>query len=664
MLLPLPMTPEFRTTATGDYARLRKSDTDKSSATNWIEVQRGFAGNYYLHSQAIADNSADRRVHTSDTYQKNRGFFVSYFSYNYGADDYVQLECGWIAGANQIELRIWSSGQVEVWKNNNFVGAHTLRGERAGSEDSPDQTIPNREVKLLLIPCRRRSLLVLTNQGGGFEHIFEDLDPEGGDNTITPATAQFYVYIPLGQATFQFCPIRYRASAKLLTPVQSFSVPPPTGTTLTSVVYSDPPGYGTNSVSSAVRNAADTADFVPDGTATDYRIRVDLTGDGTSTRWVYGAQLTADGATDMTDSGAVSLDAYTSHWSLAVDNQSRATLDIEVLDVSAVESLVPTLRSSAFLPAQFERDGIVYIDGVTEPASWREAPNDVLRRAALTIRDYSLILQRYLFRDSFALDGVLFEDAVTRILSYAGWDSSAINIPPTGYHLPTQHSSSRNDFALAIQVGDSAWSWIERLHERFGSDRLYGFRPTSSGIEFFSERWDDLSVLPILTLYSTQAASVLAGHSATEWQRWYRAFSAETIEPEANEIIVTGWDSTTQRPLQARWRDSAAQDPTTAIAARPPNWSGFPVRFGWVDTSLTTLTQVEAVRDYFVARLTQPRQVARWESVLLKRTNNVPLWVGDAIELSGHGTYRITAIRARHRWGEIALAEYEGELLS
>lgn len=663
MLLPLPMTPEFRTTATGDYARLRKSDTDRAAHTGWIEIQRGFEGNYYLHSQGLADNHADRIVSTSSTYARNRGFYVSYFSYNYGADDYVQLECGWIAGTDQVELRVWSSGQVEVWLNNQFAGNHTLGGDRDGSEQSPDTTIPNREVKLLLIPCRRRSLLVLTNQGSGFEHVFEHLDPEDDDNTITPADAQFYVNIPLGQATFQFCPARFRTSGKLLTPVQSFAVPPPTGTTLTLTSFGDAPGYGTSASAAAARNAADSADFVPDDVETDYRVRVNLTSDGTCSRWVYGAQLTADGAADLTDYSPVTLDTYLTHWTLSVDSRARATLDTELHSLDTVETLVPNLRTSAFLPAYFERSGVTYLDGATDPPGWRESSAARLRRATLTIRDYSLILQRYLFRDAFALDGLLFEDAVTRLLEYAGWDATQVNIPPTGYYLPTQHSSSRNDFALVVQVGDSAWSWIERLHERYGADRLYGFRPTLSGVQFFSHVWDDLPTTPIVTLYETRAAAVLAGHGANEYERWYRSFTAEQIEAEANEVIVTGWDSTTRRPLQSIWRDAAAQDPTTLVGSRPANWTGFPVRFGWVDTSLASLPQVEAVRDYFVARLTQPRTTVRWESTLLTDEDGVPVWVGDCVELNAHGTYRVTGIRAQHRHDETALAEYEGELI-
>lgn len=661
MLVPIPLTAGFRTSATGVNARLRKSDTDKSSSTDWIEIQRGFAGNYYMHSQAIADNDSARRVHTTDTYSRNRGFYLSYFSYNYGGDDYVQLECGWIAGTDQIELRVWSSGQVEVWKNNQFAGSHTLRGDRDGSEESPDQTLPNREVKLLMIPCRRRSLLVLTNQGSGFEHIFEDLDPDDPDNTITPAAAQFYCYIPLGQATFQFAPVRYATSGKLLTEIQTLRVPPPTGTTVSATAFIDSPGYGTTSATSAVRLPDDSGDFAADDTSTNYRGRVSLTGDGTASRWVYGLQVTVDGETALTDDSPTTLDNYTRTWSLNVDSRARATVELELQELNALELVVPNLRRQAYLPIKVEQAGVVWLEGVGSTTAWRESTQDKLRRGSMQIADLSKLLEVYLYRDEFALDGLAFEDALTALLTYAGIDPAIINLPATGYQLPTQIGASRSDFALRVSVGDSAWRWIQKLHEQYGADRLYGFRPTTMGIEFFSERWDDLPTTPKATLYETRAAAILAGEPEGNYRAWYRRLESETIEAEANEIIVTGWDSTTRRPIQSSWVNSAAQDPTTPVASRPANWSGFPVRFGWVDTSITTLQQAESVRDYFVDRLTNPRETATWECAMLFDSNDVPVWVGDVVELNAHGLYRVTEFRAQHRHIDYARAVYSGE---
>ena len=256
MLMPLCLTPQWATTTTGLYARLAKKDytftttpfvavgtpppypdgtaTDQSK---WVEFHHDYQGNVYLIGQGVND-----RAVTNKKWPRNRPFRLSWFSYNSGNTSAVQMECGWLADDGFIALRIWTDGKCEIYKNGTQVGegnifehkvttqtvygkeTATLHRKKASKGDA--RQLAQQTVDLLLIPCRRRDLLLISNQGGGFRFTFEDLDADNDDNTITPDNARFIWQVPTGQVKVQLSPLNFLTTGNLISEVRTLRLTP------------------------------------------------------------------------------------------------------------------------------------------------------------------------------------------------------------------------------------------------------------------------------------------------------------------------------------------------------------------------------------------------------------------------------------------------------
>lgn len=667
MLRPLPLTREWQSTATGDYARFRKSDTNRNAHSAWTEFERGFAGNYFMHANSLADNHADRVVSTTASFPKNCPFYISWWIYNYGGDRSEILECGWTTPGSGVSLRFWSDRQIDIYKGANYLA--TLRIENSeSSRDGTDFTLQNLQAEILLIPCRRRSLVMITNLGGNAVYEFDDLDPENDDNTITPAGA-FWYKVPRGTVTAQFARCRFRDEGFGYSTLREFRYAPESGTAMSASVFYDPPGFGTVSVSASVRTADGTADFVPDGVETQARVRVALQGDGFATPFVYGAVGRAERRTAETPDEPNEVGDYV-EWSVGQQPDSRE-ITVSGRDWRELETILTAWRTVQNRSCRFVVDGNVVFAGRTLQTNYADyRPTARAERWTLQCSDRWRALELQLIRDTEPLDGLELSDALQRLAIAAGLDTSDLDMDSTGFQLPTTGGTGRGEWAVLSAVGQSYADAMIRLWRDYAATWRFGFQPGNDGYKLRFKPPLEPPYTIARKIYLSRAAAVADGVSPGDASRRVAfSFSERTDPPECNEIILTGWDPQRRLPFQRVYKDTASQDPTLSPTSRPANWLGEVVPVGLNDYTITTISAADRVLELLQSRLTVPKRRAELESWLLTHSSTgYPLWCDDVIHIHQHGLWRVIgfSIRFEHEatGSQFRRARYELEYLS
>jgi hypothetical protein len=121
--------------------------------------------------------------------------------------------------------------------------------------------------------------------------------------------------------------------------------------------------------------------------------------------------------------------------------------------------------------------------------------------------------------------------------------------------------------------------------------------------------------------------------NALHHQRTVLSWSERRIPPEATDVRITGYDPATNRVLQAKYIDSAAEVPGTAVGLRPANWVGEKRRFGYAEPMLSTQALVDSAADRLGRRLTPARTMVDMRAGLAFWPDGRPLWRGDAIRV-------------------------------
>lgn len=647
MLMPLQFTGEWQTTGTGDYARLRKADYLLTTPSKWVEhVGVRNTGDYYLHSLDV-----NEVVYTGAAYPKNQPIFLSWFSFNAGNEDRVEMECGWTAPGNSVSLRFRSNGQVEVYKDNdttiltvgNIIDGRspypTQYGTDYASTSGNSRMMSGQRVDVALIPCRGRELLVLSNQGGGFNYLFDDIDAGDANPTITQA-GRFWWYVPEGQAQVQMAPMKFATTGYLLSPAQQLRYAPFTGATAAVTPYFGTAGYGAVNVAGSVMDSGGASVFVPNGTADTVRLRLNLSGDGAASPWVYGGAFSYAGSVAMTAGSAVNITSYVRGDSEAPrisvpESPNDVRLTLTIRSPLTMEGTVPGATYIANRPVRATIGGQAFFTGRNEAPRYTESISDEARRMILECRDWVEGLDKYLIQEPTPFDGVNLGTAISQLVSYAGFGTAYQDIDYPDFELPKVPNASQGEYAVLPEPGDSAWKWIEQLVEDYAATYYYGFKPTTSGPKFFFKGTASLGTVAGGTLYSTTA---LGGQFGV-----YRSYDEAVLAPEANAIWVMGQNPRTKLPIIAHYADLTSKDPTLAPASRPANWLGEERRYALRNPQITD----EATATYAVGilrdRLTRARYISTWKSELLVKSSGVPAWRGDVWKLDGRGRFRIIA---------------------
>lgn len=667
MLMPAPRSASWSSDGSGPNARYQVSDYVLTSS-KWVNDPILFASDYWIKGKDASGNPGEA-VKTAATQPRNGGMYLAWYAANASQQDWVQMECGWgtnpsNSSSHPVSLRVWASGRAEVWRYGVYQGDVNISGGT-----TPQQTA-NTFTDLLVMPYRRRELLVLSNRGGGGSVLFEDIDANEEDPEVIPALP-FWWYVPSGLAKVQCAPLRF-ASSGYVTGIRSyFREAPRAGAVETSLIASDENGGAVSA--HLVEPESPGTPFVPDGSKMVARARFNLSGDGWHTPNVYGGFFAFEGEVVSTPNASTAMDDWVVKLSLEVSDSPsdvRLTAELknpqEIVDAGVANFLTTSNRPfelrMAPTPEQVEEgeEPRLFLTGRTEPIRYTDAREDTSRRVVMEARDHWKAFEHYVFSDSVPLDGMNIIDAFRYLLNAAGFTDTHLDLEPLDFDLPSSGNPSRGDWNVLVQVGDSVADWLTRLHEDYMATWFMGWVPKAEGFRFVLRSPESLSSEPVYTLYCSFEEALLAlgggeeeeGETEEELRArlpelLFRSYSDEVLEPEANDIWVTGLDPYTRRPIQAHKADYASQDPTTPVHLRPENWLGEVRKYGLFDSTITSQEALERAANILYDRLTTYRVIAEFTADFLVKEDGFPVWRGDVVRLEGLGDYRVKSFSAQ-----------------
>lgn len=653
MLAPLPVTAAWRTTTTGDYARLAKTDYTLTTSAKWVENHRNRSGNIYLEA-----NGVNEVVRTSATYGANQPMYLSVFVGGIKElGEAVILECGWGAygGSSTVWLRFRANGSVTVFKGSTPVAVYDTQysvgpGTRGASKSQGGDAIP-----ILLMPWRRRDLLIYLGTNDSVNHTFEDLDPTSTSNTITPSGI-FWWYVPTGRASVQCAPVKFAETGTAYGPKVSMGYAPAIGRSVAFVSASDVVGISgaATPTASLVLATALTA-YSPDGTTKDVRIKVVFSDDGTKTMGVYAVDAQFPTTATTTADAAVDVTERLTDLSISVSEEGRTQVRMGTRNAGGMEDdgveqvsvlgerpfrvalgAVDIVRGTLSPPKLTPSEGLAY--GIGDRLEWEG-------------QDRGQEFEDYSFASAWAYDGVLLTDAVKDLVKAAGFSTSVMVISTDTYELPYTPGVSFGEWQLYPERGDTVAMWLDKLHSDFAATWYRGWVPTLDGYRYRFQNPDDLGAGPHVTLYMERDDAIAAGvSSALRASRIVRSATKWLHRSEANQIIVIGQDRRTRKLIVSRYNDTDSQSPSTAPADRPENWRGKTIRYQLVDPELiTSQTAADRARDILRDRLTPVRRMIEFTSdVLVRDSDDRPIWTGDVVRIYelGRATYEDYRIRA------------------
>ena len=668
MLRPVPTREDWGYVTSGDHARLQKSAYTLTTAAAWIEQQRMVAGDYWLESLGV-----NEVVTTAASHSANRAFYLAAYVYGVQTQRQCILRAGWgvPASAGSVEVRLFASGDAEVWKSGALVATYDQAGKSliSGPRSGRSGQVTGQVVSWLLIPCRRRELLVVSNNdGAGFSHAFTDLDPLSTSNAITPS-GQFWWYVPAApdgsffKASVQCAPLKFATSGSLYGSTTTLRFPPPTGTVFSALVAADSPGFGTQALTASLVVASSLAAFTPNGTLDSVRVKAAFTGDGDTTKYLYAIDASCPPVASSTSSSAFNLLPYCRSLSLSVPEQGAASLDIECSGPANMQSAgLNRPLTVGDRPVRLAAEGVDIFRGCTTGVEVIDAKTTAIGNDAATAIRWQCTDRTYEF-DSLAFlhtlpyDGLTLSNALSDLAQQAGYVAGDLDITTDTFLLPYSPAVSAGDWQLLPALGDTVGQWIERLLRDYAATWLVGWAPTLSGYKWRARRPDTFSSTPAAELYRSRLDATLASVSAS-WvgRRVVRARTRQPLAPEANKALVVGFDPRTGTSVLSSWDDASSQDPTLAPAARPDNWRGRTHFYALVDTgAINDQATADRARDIIDARLGERRKIEEIETELIIRSSDGrPLWKGDVLRVydKGNGSvaptlytdYRILAL--------------------
>jgi hypothetical protein len=674
MLRPAPLLPGWATSNSGIYQKFQKSDYTFADASQWENrydqsMKGPWVSTIDSNYNAIATLTTPPGV--------NRGMYVSWYSYGEGSE-FLQFECGWENDAGNPELglyfRFWSSGRVEIFEN----GAIITEGSYSGSSSGQNQT--KQVVQVLILPwCVREILIYSISAGAGFSYVLEDADPE--TNTVITPDTQFWWRVTSGATQVMCAKLRYPTSGYATSYLRSFFEAPTNTDTLETwdndawvsdtdcKIYSDSPLYGTFGLSSSLRAPNTTDAFTANSSNVECKIKVDFTGDSYCTPFLYGAQYAYNLVTEQTN-GTESVELIDQVLSLSFsvgEGAEETTMEFELVDPELVQESAPNFMAQSNLPVKMELDGILWLDGRSNPmkTEYNTTPESTVARCE--IADQWKSLEKYTLVEPYPIDDLLFTDVIEKLVSFCGMPVADIEISTSTYRFPRGVGKKAGEWNEVIPAGASAGDWVSRLFSDYAPTWIYGFKPVEDKIIFYAVSPDDYSTTADVVLYKDIATAISVGLHDPEdaWMYVWNEFQPSPIEVEGNDIRVIGGDPVTGVPKHAYKPYVDSIDPTILPSLRDANWVGEIRRVSLYNNSLTRQADVNSVCEIFGDRVSALVSVAEFSCHLLRFPSKVPLWKGDVVELYQRGKYRIVSFGVDFQLVEdeyqILEAKYVGE---
>lgn len=657
MLMPLPYTATWQTSCTGRYKRLTKADCSFTTPTKWTEQNVKFTGDTYLH----CNDPAAEIVETLETYSHSQAMFVSLFGFSDGNSNRELLECGWgtysgTASARDLSLRIYSNGNVEVWRGATRLekGMKLTTTDKkkqtpanTGAPGAPTSQVANDRLDIAMIPFKRRDLLLKTNYGSD-TITFDELDEQVTTNAITRA-GKFWFRVPSGTAQVQIAPLRYETSGSFLSNAYQFYEPPVVDAVPETRSWYQP---GLNPCSGVVSlvEIDGTTPFVPDGTKDTVKMKVVLTGDGTHTHFYSASCVAFPPVVASTVDDSTDITGYALSASLSVGESPSDTKFSMVLKSPAALATAGMAKADIISNRPFEAKigSIKIFSGRTNSPKKNLRISDEATQLTLEAQDRWKALEKYIVRSNQPLDEMELDDALKYLAGLPGYSASDMDVEAFDFKIESTGECSKEEFTALLKEGDTAAKWLLDLQAAYIVDSVMGWVPTATGTKFKCYSIDTLNALPAsCTLYPSDASAIAAGNDPGFWEDYYRSFNEELFEIEANEVSIKWVDPKTKKFNQMLGVDYDSQDPETAVADRPDNWIGEPRLNAMMQNELIN---TEAAAAWYVKRsmnyFSKPQKYAEWDCQMLLKVDGSPVWKGDIVALYGQGLYRITTLKA------------------
>jgi len=659
MLMPNPVNAAWTTTYTGDYARYSISDYSFITPLNWEQMQIKAPGDYYLQSLGLTET-----VMTTLPVVANQAMYLSlYVPGLKDVNEDIILKCAWrVSDANQVEVWLTGNGTCVIRKNGVQVGKYEAGNKNiapGGFTWKPSST-KNTWITLMLIPCRQRELLVISDFGVNFNHVFTDL-PIGVSNVITPAT-NFYWTVPGRQATVQLAKIKYATSGYVLSPTKEFRYPPPVGATFGVTSAYDIIGTGVATMTSAIV-LPNGSPYTPNGVIDQVRMKINFAGTGTGTWGLYEVDMVYQPVAGSTSNSPVDITSAVTSLNLQVDENGRASCSFSAYrkrlqDLGVQQPQITSDRpmriaiNTASSGAPVWKDifrGTAGSPGITYWGGPDADKDFALLEYTGTDRsgDFDLIW----IVESFPYDGLTPDYAIDDLITIAGYDPADVETDTFTLLLPYTKNISRGEYSLAPDYGDTVGSYLDKIKNDYYPNWLTGWFPTLTGYKYV---WRNpaSTTTSVMTLWQTTAGAITGGiPQALAPSRVIRAMRAHWETSEATQVQVIGLDPTAGVYLYQQYVDDAAELPSTPPASRPANWRGRPVPYQFRDPALTTQEAVDRAALVLYDRIVPGRAMIEFEAdFLVLVSSNRPIWLNDIVQImepdgtTVKGLYRILSI--------------------
>ncbi len=665
-LIPNAFTTAFDEDATGVNARLRLADTNQAANPAYTEyIQNDLPNNYYIMGQ-----NTNAPLTLNKTYEKNVAWYFSYFAFGQG-DAFLQFQATW----GNVVLQIYSDGEV-VWSKNglkfgsgnltHFQPAKTgdviVSHKKAPRAGAAKGAIQNTAIKFVVIPCRERELIFLCNHGGGFRSVLEDIAPGTSDTTILPSCRPIF-QIPNGKPVLQFAPLQYATTGVLKSNLRYLREPPVDLAEPTTTTLFDIPTSGTADAVGDLMDEDGVTPFVGDGIKETCIMSIDMTGDGLTTPFIYGAYSVFDSVTAMTDgTHQQTVDGFTEEFNLTVgDSPSSVTATVGLLYADSVDAILAHSKrvGNRAINCRISRvaGDIAFLTGRSGTPSFTDGPVDGSRKLMYEFRDWWKVYETYQIQDPTPFDGMRFKDAIEQVARYPGFTAAQMDVEDFDFVIPSDGQTSDGDFAVIPEIGDTCAKWLEKFWEDYAKFAYFGWYPSATGPKFRFKSEDALGTTADCTLYRTRQVAVdalmalgmTAAEAEIEWPYHVITFFKEdTIELEANEIRITGWDDRIDKAFQSVWHDTDSQKVTTFPSAFPDNWLGEPRRIAIFNPAIRNQGVADWVAGVIRSRVSRSRRTATIKCQMQFNADLSPVWRGNVIKIDGVGRYRVNTLTGGH----------------
>lgn len=653
MLTPLPITPEWRTTTTGSYARLAKADYTLTTSAAWVENHRGVSGNIYLEG-----NGTNERVTTADEYDEDTPWYISvYVPGIESLGEQTILECGWgdYGASDTISLRFRANGKVVVYEGSTQIGYDGL-DYQSTSNTIDNKALGLQTVNILLLPIRKYTpdgtaaggeLQIITDAGTSFVQGWDTI-PSGG--SVVPAGV-FWWTVPIGRPSVQLAPVYFKTSGTLYGPTQKLRYAPASGRSFNGRGFYSMIGTTATATYSVAKE--DGTSYSPDGTIDTVRGKVvfaNTSGVGSVCVEAVDWEMSRT-VVDTDDSEKVNITTAIESMDFSVDDQGVTTCNIRARRGALVAlGMEGYIESSdrpfrVFLTNPDDDSEVDLIRGVLAAPLWEPESgtgNGDMDVLTFVGRDRTAEFEFYTYGDTVADDGKLLTDAIEDCVTGCGFDSGEIGMSTSTTRVAIG-DVPMGEWSLLPQRGDTKRSHLDKLFDTYAANWYHGWVPSLSGYFYRAHDPSDLSATPSVTLYEDIDDAIAAGLTRAQGEhRTIRSLVRHGIAPEANQVIVLGMSPYSGRVILSQDNDTASQTPTTAPSARPVTWRGRVHRVLEVDPSLKTQASADGVQSILFDRLTSERYLVDWTSdFLIVASTGRPLWTGDVVRLykKGRATY-------------------------